>query len=190
MNQGGKHEQIELRLAEAIKQCMKTTTVEKITVQQIAEVCGTTRQTFYRYFQDKYDLINWYFEQLLLESFAHMGEGKTVNEGLVKKFVFIKQEREFFTKAFKMDEQNCLKEYDYQLILQFYTERIKEKTGKALDTDMQFLLEMYCQGSVYMTIKWVLEGMKASPEELAKRLVDAIPDKLGQLFKTSKLIET
>nr|WP_278998082.1 hypothetical protein [[Ruminococcus] lactaris] len=39
-----------------------------------------TRQTFYRNFQDKYDLINWYFDKILIESFAHMGEGKTVYE--------------------------------------------------------------------------------------------------------------
>ncbi|MFQ7174900.1 MAG: hypothetical protein ACLRQF_24360 [Thomasclavelia ramosa] len=24
-----------------------------------------TRQTFYRYFKDKYDLVNWYFEKLV-----------------------------------------------------------------------------------------------------------------------------
>ncbi len=127
------------RLAGAIMQCMKTTAIEKITVQQIVEVCGTTRQTFYRYFQDKYDLINRYFEMLLLESFAQMGKGAAIYEGLVKKFRFIKQEQEFFKKAFKLDEKNCLKEYDFHLILQFYTDRTRERTGKPLEEDMQFL---------------------------------------------------
>ena len=37
---------------------MKTTPVEEITVRQICEICGVTRQTFYRNFLDKYDLIN------------------------------------------------------------------------------------------------------------------------------------
>ena len=160
MDQVGKSEQIKLRLAEAIKQCMRMNTVEKITVQQIVELCGTTRQTFYRNFKDKYDLINWYFEKLLLESFEHMGEGKTIREGLVKKFSFIRQEQEFFTKAFRMDEQNCLKDYDLRLILQFYTDRIRQKTGQSLDAELNFLLEMYCRGSIYMTVKWVLDGMK------------------------------
>ena len=49
------------RLAEAMKNCMKKMPVEKITVKEIVAECGTTRQTFYRNFQDKYDLINWYF---------------------------------------------------------------------------------------------------------------------------------
>ncbi|MGN1143201.1 MAG: TetR family transcriptional regulator, partial [Anaerovoracaceae bacterium] len=40
---------------------MKTTSVDDITIRQIVENCGLTRQTFYRNFLDKYDLINWYF---------------------------------------------------------------------------------------------------------------------------------
>lgn len=52
-------------LAEAMKRCMNKSPVEKITVKEIAEECGTTRQTFYRNFQDKYDLINWYFDKIL-----------------------------------------------------------------------------------------------------------------------------
>ncbi len=64
------------RLAEAMKECMKTTPVDNITVTQLTELCGVTRQTFYRNFIDKYDLINWYFDILLHKSFEHMGEGK------------------------------------------------------------------------------------------------------------------
>ena len=54
------------RLADAMKNCMKKMPVEKITVKEIVTECGTTRQTFYRNFQDKYDLINWYFDRILL----------------------------------------------------------------------------------------------------------------------------
>ena len=57
-----KSEEMKYRLAEAVKVCMKTTSVEKITVKEIVDACGTTRQTFYRHFQDKYDLVNWYFD--------------------------------------------------------------------------------------------------------------------------------
>ena len=73
-----KGEKTKYRLAESMKECMKTTPVEEITVRQICEICGVTRQTFYRNFLDKYDLINWYFDKLLTKSFEHMGRGTTV----------------------------------------------------------------------------------------------------------------
>ena len=168
-------------LAEAMKRCMKKSLVEKITVKEIAEECGTTRQTFYRNFQDKYDLINWYFDKILQESFEHMGEGKTVYEGLVNKFHYIEEEKLFFRAAFKTDDQNSLREHDFRLILQFYTERIEEKTGRKLSEQMKFLLEMYCQGSIYMTVQWVLGQIKGTPEQIARSLVDAMPSQLEQI---------
>ena len=156
--------------------------------KEIAEACKTTRQTIYRNFQDKYDLINWYFDKLLLESFAHMGEGRTVYEGLVKKFEYIRQERVFFAGAFRSDDYNSLKEHDFQLILEFYTQRIREKTGQEPEETIGFLLEMYCQGSIYMTVQWVLGGMKATPEEMAGLLVDAMPEAVARLFKELGLL--
>ena len=87
-----KGEKTKYRLARAMKECMKSTSVENITVKQITEECGLTRQTFYRNFLDKYDLINWYFDKLLVKSFEHMGQGKTVYDVLVKKLTYIQEE--------------------------------------------------------------------------------------------------
>ena len=71
---------IKYKLANAMKECMFSSPVEKITVKEICDTCGVTRQTFYRNFQDKYDLINWYFDKILIESFHQMGEGSTRSE--------------------------------------------------------------------------------------------------------------
>lgn len=183
-----KQETMKYRLAQAVKECMKTTPVDKITIREIVETCDTTRQTFYRNFQDKYDLINWYFDKLLMESFAHMGEGKTVYEGLVRKFDYIREERIFFAGAFRSDDHNSLKEHDFELILSFYLNLIKEKTRREPEEEMRFLLEMYCRGSIYMTVKWVLGGMKKTPEEMARLLVDAMPEPVSRLFAELKLL--
>ena len=82
-------EKTKYRLAESMKECMCHTPVDAITVRQITENCGLTRQTFYRNFMDKFDLINWYFDKLLIKSFEYMGQGKTVQEGLQLKFSYI-----------------------------------------------------------------------------------------------------
>ena len=48
-----KNEKTKSRLADSVKQCMMTTPVDKITVQNIVDGCDMTRQTFYRNFKDK-----------------------------------------------------------------------------------------------------------------------------------------
>ena len=188
MEPAGKQEKTKYKLAASMKECMKQMPVDKITVKNIVEGCGVARQTFYRNFLDKYDLINWYFDKLLLKSFEHMGEGTTVYDGLVKKFEYLKEEHLFFAAAFRSDDQNSLKEHDFELILQFYQDLIGRKTSRPLGEDLQFLLEMYCRGSVYMTVKWVLTGMKDSPAKMSKKLVEAMPPRLAAVFDELKLL--
>ena len=55
---------------------------------------------------------------------------------------------------------------------------IYKKTGKDLSKDIDFLLNMYCRGSVDMTVDWVLNDMPIKKEEIVQYLMDAIPDKL------------
>ena len=85
-----------------MKELLVHTPVDKITVKQIVDQCDVTRPTFYRHFKDKYDLINWYFDKILLESFEHMGEGRTVYESLVNKFEYFRWSNCFFGRHSKM----------------------------------------------------------------------------------------
>ena len=167
---------------------MKKAPLEKITIKDITDTCGVSRQTFYRHFKDRQDLVNWYFDKILLESFEHMGEGKTIYDGLVNKFTFINQEKIFFSTAFKNDDQNNLRDHDFELILAFYTHRIQEKTRQPLSDQLQFQLEMYCQGSIYMTVKWLLNGTRSSPQNLARQMVDSMPENLRQVFTDLDLL--
>ena len=64
----------------------------------------------------------------------------------------------------------------------FYLGVIEKKTGAAPPEDTRFALELYCRGSVAMTVKWVLGGMKEEPAEMSKRLVAALPGPLRELF--------
>ena len=90
--------------------------------------------------------------------------------------------------AFRSDDHNSLKEHDFELILRFYEELISKRSAKAISEEIQFLLEMYCQGSVYMTVKWILGGMKEAPEDMARKLVEAMPPKLEKVFAESGLL--
>ncbi len=182
-------EDIKYKLAEAMKKCMKTTPVESITIKQITSECGVSRQSFYRNFIDKYDLINWYFDRLLEQSFNEMGKGETIREGLIKKFKYIRQERLFFTAGFKSDDQNNLKDHDFYMIFEFYCRLIREKTGHLPDHKTRKLLEMYCQASIYMTVQWLLGGMNESENELADLMIDAMPAPLTKLYQHIGLLQ-
>ena len=165
-------EKMKYKLANGMKELLVHTPVDKITIKQIVDQCDVTRPTFYRHFKDKYDL-----------SFKQMGISMTLREGLIKKFEFIKGEGQFFAAAFSSESQNCLMEYDYQCIYQFYCDIIHKQGADKIPEELEFLLRMYCRGSIAMTVEWATTGMKMSPEQLADQLIEAMPPKLYDLFK-------
>ena len=61
-------------------------------------------------------------------------------------------------------------------------------TSSPPEGETSFLLELYCRGSVSMTVKWVLGGMRTEPAELARFMVDSLPAPLEALFKRLELL--
>ena len=152
-----------------------------MTVTDIVKHSGMTRQTFYRYFKDKYDLVNWYFEKLADKSFRQIGNSSTLREGLIKKFTFLLNDKIFFIQAFQSKDYNNVENYDYQCILEFIKISFVKKIEPIPD-DIMFLLEMYCHGSITMTVQWAVSGMKKTPEDMADLLIAALPPQLEQLL--------
>ncbi|MGH0052312.1 MAG: TetR/AcrR family transcriptional regulator C-terminal domain-containing protein [Sphaerochaetaceae bacterium] len=52
-------------LADSLKECVKTTPFEKISITDICKDCGLNRKSFYYHFHDKYALAIWIFEDEL-----------------------------------------------------------------------------------------------------------------------------
>ena len=51
-----------------------------------------------------------------------------------------------------------------------------------MDDDTSFLLEMYCRGSIEMTARWAVGGMKRSPEDMVELLIESMPTRLELLL--------
>ena len=112
-----------------------------------------------------------------------MGDGLTVYEGLTRKFEFIQKERVFFAGAFRSDDHNSLREHDYELILDFYTQLIRRKTGRQPEENILFPLRLYCRGSIDMTVEWIFAPKERTPEQMAALLVSAFPAPVTELFQ-------
>ncbi|NBK98862.1 MAG: TetR family transcriptional regulator [Erysipelotrichia bacterium] len=172
-----KNEQTKYKFTYALIELIKHKPLDKITVADISEKAKLTRQTFYRNFKDKFDLVNWYFEKLCMKSFKEMGISCTLKEGLIKKFTFIKSEREFFSEAFLYEDCNSIMQYDYECIYDFYRNVLMTKM-EIIEPDLDFLLRMYCRGSIEMTVEWVRKGMKQDIENIVDLLIEALPKRL------------
>ena len=150
----------------------------EIRISSLIQKAGISRASFYLYFEDKEDLVNWYFEKLCLDSFKEMADQTTLKKALIKKFTFIQSQNTFFKEAFKEDDYNSLTNYDYRCIYDFYKKKIETKT--TIDSQLDFLLQMYCHGSIEMTKSWVEKNMYLDIETLVNMLIESMPERLKQ----------
>ena len=97
---------IDTLLAESFKELALKQPIEKITIKEITDKAGVIRPTFYNHFQDKYDLLEWIIDMELLEPVEPLIQNGMINEALVLLFSGIEREKEFYTKASRLEGQN------------------------------------------------------------------------------------
>jgi hypothetical protein len=176
-------ERTKLHLVKAIKEVMVKKPLKEITVNDICSNANITRQTFYRHFKDKYDLIVWYFDREALKNIKKMGISCSLREGLVTKFKAMENDKVFFTSAFKVEGLNTLKDYDYHLIYNFYKDAIVKNNPDNFTSEIEFELKFYSYGAINMIVDWCKNDMPISAEKFADFMIDSFPPKLREELK-------
>lgn len=72
--------------------------------------------------------------------------------------------------------------YDYRCIYDFYKKKIETKT--TIDSQLDFLLQMYCHGSIEMTKSWVEKNMYLDIETLVNMLIESMPGKIETIYQS------
>ncbi len=94
-------------IGESLKVLMRDHPFEKITIKMITDEAGVIRPTFYNYFCDKYEVVEWIFNEYIIEKVRAMFEQKMYTEGLKLLFVCMKNDCTFYRKAFEITGQNA-----------------------------------------------------------------------------------
>jgi len=145
--------------------------IEKISIQEIANQSGYNRSTFYQYFTDIYDLLDWVEERIL----------NSINEEMVG--------REFSTHTFQ-DALQCLENAEDIAILKallgdygsvHFVERLKREIPferlivdfPSDDALAPYIIEFYISTLISMFRLWIRNGKDLSSEELVG-LIDSL----------------
>uniref|UniRef100_UPI003FF0620A TetR/AcrR family transcriptional regulator C-terminal domain-containing protein n=1 Tax=Roseburia sp. TaxID=2049040 RepID=UPI003FF0620A len=163
---------IDLLLAESFKELAVKQPIEKITIKEITDKAGVIRPTFYNHFQDKYELLEWIIKAQLLDPIEPLVQNGMVNEALTLLFTNIEKEKEFYSRAVRLEGQNsfgvitqkCVEE----LLLKVIRKAETGKKGRYAWLTPERIAEYYAQSMCYVTITWIRSGMTASARELTE----------------------
>ena len=86
-------------LAQSLTELMVTTSLEKISVNDIVEHAGVGRNTFYYHFEDKFDLVNWYFQSGATQFLVTRGHYASWSTLLTDLEEYLLQNKTFYVNA-------------------------------------------------------------------------------------------
>lgn len=163
---------------------MQKKTLDKISVSEICDNCGITRQLFYYYFKDKFDVVNLSYQQeanqIVQKTWGVLSWKNTLNEILLH----MKENEPFYSNAFAYEGQNSFSRFLVDYTYDLYTNVMSWQGVRFPLPDHQlFSLEFYCHGAVSMARKWARTDMLAPTEYIAEQLASNIPRELTPFFR-------
>lgn len=110
-------------LADAFRSLLRKLPLSKITVKDLVDACELSRNAYYYYFHDKYDLMNWIIEQDLENKLHPHDPNLSYTEFYRDLIHMLHENSSFYSKCFSYDGQNSA----YQYLREFLQDLAREK---------------------------------------------------------------
>ena len=169
------------KIASSMMDLLKKKPIDKITITDITVNCDMSRQLFYRYFVDKYDLINWMYEEDC-GSVIYTGEEKFSLESWIKYILdVIEEKKNFYIHAIQNDTEKIFEKLILDKTRFYLSNIIKYKTSSELTKQLEFLIEMTARSLVDMIIFEIKNELPVKKEILLDWLMNGISKEIADL---------
>lgn len=155
-------------LADGLLKLCERISLETMTIQNILEETGVSRQTFYNHFMDKNDLIQYIYRSRIIPDYSDADVNMHFYDSLLISFKNMKKYHVFMKQSCLMEGQNCLRDYIFSHCKEFDLKWHQKLFGsEPMPEALRFATEYHATASSSMTISWILSDMTASCEEMA-----------------------
>ena len=90
-------------LADCFRELMMTTPFDKITIKMITDRAGLIRPTFYKHFQDKYEVLEWIFNNDVAGGVDLLIDNRMEFEAVSMLCNCLDRDRKFYRRAYAME---------------------------------------------------------------------------------------
>lgn len=160
------------RLADSLKTLMQQRSFEKITIQNITDAAGFIRPTFYNHFQDKYQVVEWIFEQEVINSARSYFAAGKYKEGIRGMLEEMQANQSFYVNAAKISGQNAFRDVIFQsfrlLIEEVLCSRMQHRTDLPHLFQPELLAEFYANAETFLLMKWLDNDMSFHVDDMEK----------------------
>ena len=158
-------------LIASFKKLLETEPFDKITISDITNDCGLSRQTFYYHFRDIFDMIRWIYNSESLNEIGGRGGYGTWQDKIRELFDYTLNNKSLILGTFNSKCRNDLVGYYMDVIIRKISDIVEMKSdGDIAEKDKKFIASVYAYAFVGIMVDWISDGMKESSEEMVDRV--------------------
>ena len=168
-------------LEQSLKNMMKKKPLDKITIADITNDCGVSRMSFYYYFRDIYDLVEWSMLVDAMQAVQGNETADTWHEGLLGIFEAVERNKEVILNAHKNMPRIRMENFLWKLTYGFLMGVVNEKSAgtKIDEEDKAFIADFYKYSFVGILMHWIDGGMKEDHRVLAEKMETTLQGNIG-----------
>ena len=179
-------------LSNALLEICERKSLEYVTVTEIAAHAGLTRQVFYRYFIDKYDLAKFIhfhdFCDVLDQILSGEKRGADMWVDISRAwFDVIKARPQFYQNLYHSGSNGEFRQIIRTYITKFYVGIAQHQLGPQLEPEILFAIQLYLAGATEKINEWIQSPAKTPVEELNRLLYHSMPEKIQNLIILNEL---
>lgn len=159
--------------------------LDRITVKDIVAKCGVSRKTFYYYFDDIYDLLEKYLDEMKQEAVMKIKDTRSFEAELLKLADFVMNNKKAVYHIYNSVSRDKLEDYLYESALTVINEIITDRFSSiAYPKEDIEIISMVCTNAfTSCVIRWIKEGMTADFENTIKRIASLFEKSLDSAVK-------
>jgi len=170
-------------LAYSLDELSRKKPISQITVVDIVNNCKTSRRTFYNNFKDKNDLISWIYHESTRPYIMKIGDQYSWQDAIIDIYKMVLKKRYFYLEACKDTKKNGLTDFAYNCYVNDCMYIIGKKHPQVtLNEETIFAIELYFHGVIDMTLAWIIDNSKITPEEISKSLIKSMPQMVSDVL--------
>lgn len=171
-------------LANGLLELVEDCSLDAITIKQLLNHTGVSRQTFYNHFLDKNDLIHYIYLHKIIPDYHDDNMNMNFKESLVVSFYNMKKYHKFLKEACLYDGQNNLKDFMSEHCKEFDLKWHQSLYGKQeMSEALKFATIYHASASSAMTLSWILSDMPVTCEEMADMITRMRGIGMDKLFE-------
>ena len=165
-------------MADALKTLLKSRTLDRITIQDVADAAHVSRKTFYYHFHDIFDLLEWMMVEGA-KAFTEPADGEDFwVQNVTTLLNYAVENRRWVMNVYQSIDRERLEAMLRKAVEPQVESAFRQAVaGRPVDEeDVRFVADFYTYGVSALFLSWVADGMRQAPAYLQDKLIYFLKD--------------